>query len=67
MTKATTLQFPISSPGVNHVIAVELLRESDKLPPGVRKALAEATGGNGSELTKPSRVLRREPYARSKR
>lgn len=43
-----TLQFPIASPGVNHVVAVELLRRSDQLPPGVRKALADATGENGS-------------------
>lgn len=42
-----TLQFPISSPGVNHVVAVELLRKAE-LPPGVRKVLTDATGEDGS-------------------
>lgn len=48
MQSQITLQFPIASPGVNHVVAVELLRQSDKLPPGVRKALTDATSERGS-------------------
>lgn len=46
MTSSLSLQLPVLSPGVNHVVAVELLRQPDKLPPGVRKVLDEATKGN---------------------